>query len=208
VRLKGIFSTSIAIATGLIVLAGYFLALPLLINLRVVILNWAVILAAFAVWIGVVNLFAVHAQKFRQKKAGRFYSLVLVVSMLVTLIIGLVTGPQSKLMTGVFNMVQLPIEASLMAVLAVSLTYASARLLRRVDMLSILFLGTAMLVLLGTAPLPFIGEIPLLSDLIRPFIAQVLAAAGARGILIGVALGILTTGLRILFGVDRPYGGK
>jgi hypothetical protein len=44
--------------------------------------------------------------------------------------------------------------------------------------------------------------------LIRPFIAQVLAAAGARGILLGVALGTLTTGLRILFGVDRPYGGN
>jgi DNA-binding beta-propeller fold protein YncE len=39
-------------------------------------------------------------------------------------------------------------------------------------------------------------------------IAQVLAGAGARGILLGMALGILTTGLRILFGADRPYGGN
>jgi hypothetical protein len=31
---------------------------------------------------------------------------------------------------------------------------------------------------------------------------------GARGILIGVSLGILTTGLRVLFGTDRPYGGN
>jgi len=29
---------------------------------------------------------------------------------------------------------------------------------------------------------------------------------GARGLLIGVALGTLLTGLRILFGIDRPYG--
>jgi hypothetical protein len=29
-----------------------------------------------------------------------------------------------------------------------------------------------------------------------------------RGILIGVALGALTTGLRVLFGADRPYGGS
>jgi len=35
----------------------------------------------------------------------------------------------------------------------------------------------------------------------------VFAAGGARGILLGVALGTLTTGLRILFGADRPYGG-
>jgi len=42
----------------------------------------------------------------------------------------------------------------------------------------------------------------------RPFIAQVMAGAGARGILLGMALGTLTTGLRILFGADRPYGGN
>jgi hypothetical protein len=36
----------------------------------------------------------------------------------------------------------------------------------------------------------------------------VVAAAGARGILLGVALGTLTTGLRILFGTDLPYKGK
>jgi len=42
---------------------------------------------------------------------------------------------------------------------------------------------------------------------VRPFIAQVMAASGARGLLLGVALGTLTTGLRILFGADRPFGG-
>jgi hypothetical protein len=52
-----------------------------------------------------------------------------------------------------------------------------------------------------------VGDIPILYD-IRMFISQRLASAGARGILIGVALGTLTTGLRILFGSDRPYGGK
>jgi len=31
--------------------------------------------------------------------------------------------------------------------------------------------------------------------------------AGIRGILMGVALGSIATGLRILMGADRPYGG-
>jgi hypothetical protein len=55
--------------------------------------------------------------------------------------------------------------------------------------------------------LPF-GEITPLNDFIRPWIQQVLALGGARGILIGVALGTLTTGLRVLFGADRPYGDR
>ena len=42
---------------------------------------------------------------------------------------------------------------------------------------------------------------------VNTFLSQGLAAGGARGILIGVALGTITTGLRILMGFDRPYGG-
>ena len=95
-----------------------------------------------------------------------------------------------------------------MALLAVTLLYAAVRLLRRrPDLMSIVFLISASLILLGSATLPF-GEIPILSNWIRPWVTQVLALGGARGILIGVALGSLLTGLRVLFGMDRPYGGK
>jgi hypothetical protein len=63
------------------------------------------------------------------------------------------------------------------------------------------------LIFLGSATLPF-GDVPIVGTLIRPWVTQIWALGGARGILIGVALGTITTGLRVLFGVDRPYGGK
>ena len=206
-KLKGLLSTAVAIATGLIVLVGYFVEIPILVNLRVTILNWVILLAAVALFVGLFNLLAVHADKIRNKQKGGIYSLVLIFSLLTTLILGLWLRPDHALMALIFNAIQLPVETSLMAMLVVTLTYASIRLLRRRNnLISIIFLVTALLILLGTAPLPFVGYVPILSDLIRPFIAQVLAAAGARGILIGVALGSLTTGLRVLFGADRPYG--
>jgi len=215
VKLKGLLSTAVAIATGLIVLVGYFVEIPILVNLRITILNWVILLAAVALFVGLFNLLAVHADKIRNKQKGGIYSLVLIFSLLTTLILGLWLRPDHALMALIFNAIQLPVETSLMAMLVVTLTYASIRLLRRRNnLISIIFLVTALLILLGTAPLPFVGYVPILSDLIRPFIAQVLAAAGARGILIGVALGSLTTGLRVLFGADRPYssdpsrGGK
>jgi hypothetical protein len=37
---------------------------------------------------------------------------------------------------------------------------------------------------------------------------NVFSTGGARGLLIGIALGVLLTGLRVIFGVDRPYGGQ
>jgi len=72
--------------------------------------------------------------------------------------------------------------------------------------MSIFFLLTAAFLALGTATLPFVS-IPILGTVAR-WVTQVWALGGARGILIGVALGTLTTGLRVLFGADRPYGGN
>ncbi|MFC2064392.1 hypothetical protein ACFLXB_04775, partial [Chloroflexota bacterium] len=73
--------------------------------------------------------------------------------------------------------------------------------------ISVIFLATTLLILIGTAPSLF-GEVPFVGGILKPFLAQVLAASGARGIILGVALGTLTMGLRILFGAERPYGGK
>ena len=73
--------------------------------------------------------------------------------------------------------------------------------------MSIVFIATALLMLVASATLPF-GEVGALNDFLRPWFQHVLALGGARGILIGVALGTLTTGLRVLLGNERPYGGK
>jgi len=210
--LIGIFSTAIAIASGALVLAGYFFAeqadgqASLLTNIRLTLLQWAIILAGFAIFIGIFSLFLVHFKKIQKKEKGSVYSILLIISLLATFLFGLVKPGQ---VGKVFTTVQLPVEASLMALLTVTLTYASIRLLRRrLDLFSVIFLLTAVLILLGTAPLPFLGNVPGLSTWARPFISHVLAGAGARGILLGMALGTLTTGLRILFGADRPYGGN
>jgi hypothetical protein len=212
VKLKGVLSTAIAIASGLLVLAGYFFAhlsnggTSLLAEIQMLLLNWAIILAGFAILIGIVNLFIVHLGKFQGKKKGSVYSLLLMLALITTFIFGLVKPVQVGI---VFTTIQLPVEVSLMALLAVTLTYASIRLLRsRFNLLSVIFLITALLILLGTAPLPFLGNLPGISDWVRPFISHVIATSGARGILLGVALGTLTTGLRILFGADRPYEGN
>jgi hypothetical protein len=203
---------AVAILCGLVVLAGYFVKLEFLVNASNTLVQWAVILTAFAVLLGIFNLLIVHLGKARHKEKGALYSLILIFAMLVTFVIGLLSpylGMISPAFDFTFRAIQLPVEASLMALLAVTLTYGSIRLLRRrLSIFSVIFLVTALLILLGTAPLPFIGAAPLLGDTLRPAISQVLAASGARGILIGVALGALTTGLRVLFGVDRPYGGK
>lgn len=201
-----IFTAVIAVACGLLVLGGYFFA-PLE-PIQSLLLSWAVILAASASLVGIFNLLAVHLNKVRKGEKGALYSAVLVLAMLAAFAGGLILRPEHAAMRILVNGVIIPVEASLMALLTVSLIYAAIRLLRRrVDLMSISFLITAVLVLFGSATLPS-GNIPVLGTLIQPWVSQVLALGGARGILIGVALGTLTTGLRVLFASDRPYGGN
>ena len=206
--MKSVISTPIAIITGLIILIGYFFQIPILAELRFLFLNWAVILAAFIVFIGVINIFIVNISNFTAGKKDGFLSLVLIISMLVTLILGIILKPGHPIMNFIFNSIQLPVEKSLMAVLSITLIIAGIHLLRRKPgWISVIFLVTTLLILIGTAPSLF-GEVPFVGGILKPFLAQVLAASGARGIILGVALGTLTMGLRILFGAERPYGGK
>ena len=93
-----------------------------------------------------------------------------------------------------------------MAILSVVLALSVLRMMnRRISIFSLIFIGTLLIVLIGTISLPGF-EIELLRDL-RSWIVQVVATAGARGILLGVALGAILTGLRVILGADRPYGG-
>lgn len=201
-----IIGAAIAIAIGLLVLAGYFV--PALGGLQTLLLNWAMILAGAAALMGVFNLISVHGAKIRSGEKGSVYSAILILSLFATFVLALFLRPVHPVMQMVFNGVIMPVEAALMAIISVSLIVAAIRMLRRgPGVMSITFLVTALLILVGSISLPF-GQIPLLGDTLRPWITQVLSMGGARGILIGVALGSLTTGLRVLLALDRPYGGK
>ncbi len=195
-------------AVGLIVLLGYFI--PQLTFLRLELIQWAIILSGAAVLVGIGNLFYIHLLKIRRREKGSAYSLLMLVAMLGTLILGVsVGGPSHSIMQSAVEAVIVPVEASLMALLAVTLAYASIRLLRRrADWMTILFLVSAVFILAASISLPFIGAIPILGDWIGPWLTLYPVTGGARGLLLGVALGALTTGLRALFGMDRAYGGK
>jgi hypothetical protein len=205
-KILPITNAIIAVIAGVFVLLGYFFP-RVFGGIQSILIDWAIILAAFALLLGIFNLGMVHWKKIGSEGPGSVYSIVLLLSLVITIIIASFSGPTGSWSLWVFNTFQVPVEISLLAVLAVILVYAGARLLaRRPKWNTILFLVTVLVVLMGSVPLFFIGNISPLSAL-RDWIAQVPALAGARGLLLGVALGTVATGIRILIGVDRPYGG-
>ncbi|MBI9044830.1 MAG: hypothetical protein JEZ06_10110 [Anaerolineaceae bacterium] len=205
--MRAIVSAAIAIAVGLILLLGYFLPHPLLQDLRVVLLGWGVSLAGVAALVGVINLIQTHTKKLQSEKNRDLYSFFLVIAFIITLVAGLILKPDHPEYQKIVTSIQVPVETSLMAVLAVTLAFSSLRLLqRRKGWMSIVFMISVVIFLIGSSGVfPALAEQPVFSKIFIFF--QQLPMAGARGILLGIALGSLATGIRILIGAERPYSG-
>jgi len=203
-RIVPIVSAIIAVSAGIIVLLGYFVSIEPLPGLRLLLIDWGIIIAGMAVLVGIFNLVAVQMEKIRTRQKGGVYGALLVLSLIITFGFGLLLGPDNPFMRMAVDAVIVPVEAALMAMLAVTLIYASIRLFRRRrDAMSVLFLVAAVVFMLAMMPTPF-GPIP--GDWFILLVEGAIARGGARGLLIGIALGTLLTGLRVMIGVDRPYG--
>lgn len=205
--LKRILPTAIAIGVGILVLSAVFTSYPSLEAVGTYLVDTAVIVASFALFLGVVNVLRVHSRKIRENPAQGLYSFVLIAAMLVVLAVGLPSlsgqpsGPTQPVVQWIFENIQAPIQASLSALLVFLVVTAAYRLLMVRNVESAVMLAVVLLVLLGQVSL---GLVPYLPE-IRDWILDVPTLAGMRGILLGVALGALLTGIRLLLGVERPY---
>ncbi len=218
-KFRAPISVAVAIGVGLIVLLGYFFGAnssgeaTVFGVLRDYFLQGAVVVAGVALLVGVYNLSSAHAKKIH-KGDGAVYSLITVVALLITLLVGAYDlvmtysrgAPGLQYTRWIFENIQLPIEASLMAIIAISLTYAATQLFaRRLNLMSAVFIVVVLVLLISAIPAVAANFYRVTE--IRDWILQVPVVGGARGILLGVALGIIATGIRILMGTDRPYGG-
>ena len=205
--MKAPFATAVAIVTGLLVLAGYIVPIPILVSLRTYLLGWAVILVAVATLVGIINLFRVHWNKATRSEGHDYYSIIFLIAFLVTVAAGAVLGPTNPSFQQAVLSIQVPAESSLMALLAIVLAYASLRLLQnRRGILAVLFVFSAVIFLfLSSGLLAGVNAVSPFKEIID--LLNRLPVAGARGILLGIALGSLVAGLRILMGADRPYRG-
>ncbi len=206
--LKRHIPLAIAMSFGVLTLVALLLPIPPLSNL---LLNWASLLAAVALILGVLNLFAIHLN--RLFSGRNLYSAVLILSMLAVFTLAITDSETVNLtengLATAFEWIQAPLEAALASLLAFFLLFSGFRLLqRRRNIWSLMFLLTVVFMLISNA-LMFSTLLPeqvtLWFGQIRDTISDVVVIAGMRGILIGVALGTITLSLRVLIGLDRPY---
>jgi hypothetical protein len=202
-----ILATALAIGFGIItllaLLVGDWLLPPqtvtLLNTLLSVLLQLVTITIALTILIGVVNLLSVHLGRITGRRGGAVSSVFLILSFVLVIATYLVQRPISLML---LDTVQVSIESALAALVLFALVYGAATVLRRrTSVGGILFVVAVLIVLIGAIPMQMFGGVAT----VRDWLMAVPVNAGARGLLLGIALATLVAGVRVLIGQDRSY---
>ena len=228
----------IAALGGFVLIAAYFV--PYTQNWGEKATIWFDVLAAIAFVLGGANLLKVHLKTVSDRTRGWGYSVIVLVSFLVTLTAGIGkigghpapmfpefpwSGPYREAGSAFwfsYEYMFRPLTSTVFALLAFYVASAAFRAFRAKNTEAILLLATAFVILLGRT---FAGV--LLTSWIDPgvwsgfeyltgarienltvYVMSVFNTAGNRAIMIGIALGIVATSLRVLLGLDRSYLGR
>uniref|UniRef100_A0A7V3ZV07 Uncharacterized protein n=1 Tax=candidate division WOR-3 bacterium TaxID=2052148 RepID=A0A7V3ZV07_UNCW3 len=177
------------------------------------------IIFAFSLVLGVGSIIRHHLEKIKRKREFFKYSYVTLISLFLTAFIGLFGGIDGKglikMQIGKFNFdiqtiyvnMAIPLGATMFSLLAYFMASAAFRAFRARNFEAVLLLIAAFIVMLASVP-PIARLLPKLLY-ISEWILDVPNTAAKRGMLFGITLGVLSTSLKILLGIERGWlGGK
>jgi hypothetical protein len=201
----------------------YYIAAPGTIDLQAVsdkLLAYltAVLTAAFA--IGVINLTRVHTINIKRRRATWRYSVLLLICLCGMAIFSVIASPfaldpdaavipanvitfATPIWEFLYYKILVNVNSSIFSLLAFFIASAAYRAFKARTLESTILLVAGLLVMLGQAPIA--GLVWPGFSAIREWILAFPNTAGQRGILIGIALGVLVFSVRRLF--RYPWGG-
>ena len=206
---------------GLVFAVSYFIPHWPFVEAESIFGDWIAIVQAFAIWLGALNLIKVSFEKIYRKKEDAMYAGIIIVCLLITLGVGFYDGfsggaESSFRDTGtsfdwLYRFVYTPLTSTMFAMLAFFVASASYRAFRARNFEATLLLIAGFFVMGGRVPLfdlvlkPF-TDIPYFSEFAGWIMAYPLTA-GMTAIMIGIALGIMSSSLRIILGIERSHIG-
>jgi hypothetical protein len=210
-RLGAVLATAITVGLGFLTIAGLLIGDDLgfvskladaffIREIATLFIQLVTITIAITIFpIGIFNLLYVHSGRVVGRQRGMIYSLIMLLSFIAVIITYFVQRSTSMIL---LENVQISIESALAGLLLFSLVYGAAGVTRRrATWAGILFVVSMLIVLIGSLPLDITGAVTRVSD----WLLAIPVNAGARGILLGIALATLITGIRVLIGQDRSY---
>ena len=200
------FPILVCFSFGMAMLVQFFIPSKLSTNAYNEITDWAQIIYAFALIVGVFGLIRYHLKRVSRREEGWFYNLLTVVSLAVMAGFGFILGRgDGSPFMWIFNYMQAPMQASVFSLLAFFVASAAYRGFQARNTEAVLLLLSTVFIMFGIASVG--NAIQPFSD-IANWILMNPSMTARRGIFIGIGLGTIATALRVILGIERTYLGK
>ncbi len=194
---------ALAFFSGAIIVAAYFFDFPALQSFSKTYANWRVIVAAFALGLGGINMMRIHGRNVSEKKQNWVYSIIFFVSFACFFIMGVAKGSASPGYQYIWTKLYQPASAAMYSFTLFYMTSASYRAFRIRNWQAAVLMVTGAIVILGQVGIgaAISRFIPLFSE----WLIEYPNAAAIRAITIGGSLGMINVSLRIILGLERTY---
>ncbi len=197
---------AICLVMGIFMMVQFFIPHPVSTSAYDIILKWIRIITIFALVLGVGSVSIHHTTKIRRKSQNWYYSIITLVALVVTAIIGLVGGVgRGSGLQVIFQNIYVPVNSTMFSILAFYMASAAYRAFRARTKEATILLIAAFIVMLGMVPIgaAISKRLPELAE----WILTVPNTAAKRGIIFGIALGGIATSLKIILGIERGWLG-
>jgi hypothetical protein len=193
--------------TSLIFIAEYFVIPAELKDVVTMLQNWGIILTAFTLGFGAVNMFMFHGKQVSRRAKGQWpYSLWLLFTLVLFTLVGVFTGATSTQYSWLYNSSYFALSATVYSSLGFYMTSGIYRALRAKNAQSALLLIVGVIVLARNAP-ALAAQFPILVKM-DSWLSSVPTTSAQRGIMIGAALGAIALGLRTMIGRETGFLGQ
>lgn len=200
------FPIIVCFGFGMAMLVQFFIPSKLSTNAYNEITDWAQIIYAFALIVGVFGLIKYHLTRVSRRQEGWFYNFLTVASLAMMALLGFILGRgDGSPFMWIFNYMQAPMQASVFSLLAFFVASAAYRGFQARNIEATLLLLSTVFIMFGIASVG--NAIPPFSD-IANWILMNPSMTARRGIFVGIGLGTIATSLRVILGVERTYLGK
>ena len=189
----------ITAVAGLIIIVQYVFDIKIVADIGKEILSWVIIIAAFSMGQGLVNLGRSHTKKITVRIKDWIFSIIFLISMAAMIIAGIPTiiGKESTMFDFIYLTIQKPMDITVKSLLGFFILSAAYRAFKVRNVESGLMLFSVIAVMLFMVPIgSFVKPIPAIGEWIR----DILNTATFRAFRIGILLGIVAVGLRTLLG--------
>jgi len=194
----------VTFVSAFIVVASYYLDIQAWKTFAAELLRWNVVLAAFALALGIGGIVRLHWGRIARRERTAPYSIICLLSLALFLVVGLAQTTRGKAYQWLWDYILLPVQATSYATTFFFITSAAYRAFRIRNSYTVVLMVSAILMMLRVG---FFASVLPFTPAVSAWVWDIPTTAGMRAVTIGAALSLVGNSFRIIVGLERGHLG-